>query len=47
MLQLDRKKKNDDRDFVEACQWLDFISQGGAAGLCVGARCVENARRML
>ena len=38
MWQLGYKKKNDDRDFVEAQQWLASILQGGATDVCVDAR---------
>ena len=42
-LRLGRQKKNDDLDFDEAWQWLDYLAQDGAAGLCVDTRRVENA----
>ena len=40
-------KENDDKDFVEAQQWLASILQGGATGFCEDARRADKARWML
>ena len=40
-------KENDDKDFVEAQQWLASILQGGATDVCVDARQADRARWML
>ena len=47
MWELGCRKENDNRDFVEAQQWLASILQGGATDVCVDARQADKVRWML